>query len=527
MLVEAGRSARVAAPLDRDVRRVESALDALGVHEVEGELQTAVALAVDRLSGLEGARVVVLTDAHLAHPLELSGGAVPVETIEVGDELDNAAIVRADVRLGTDRATGREEVQAFALVSNQGASARELYVTLRRDGEVDPVDSRRIVLAPGEKSPVALGFAPTREDAGRGLVFEIAPHDALEVDDRAFGRVPAGGKLPVVLASAKSEPSTWFARAFEADRGVELARVDVAQLSDPVRVPDDALVVIEGACPSIASGRRWIIVDPPEGDCQGVRVGARVERPSITSWTTSDPRLRFLSLDGLSIAQARALEPAAPSGSLVRSSSAVLVADASTEARSITVVGFDVGDSDWPLKASFVLFARNAVEAARLTRQSVASGAQSPGEPLRVEVGVGVERASVTRPDGVREELAARGGWVVVPDTRRCGLYTIEPGGSAAPSPSEPVASSKARRVVVPVSLASEAESNLRGRSAITQAGAPVPRAANELPPQRRDWAWLAAAVALALVVGEVFVATRNMRVRIATPPRAPERRGA
>ncbi len=500
MVVEAGRRARVTAPLDRDRRRVEGALASLAVLEVEGELEGAIALGVERLRGLEGARVVVLTDAHLARPTALASSAVPIEVVEVGANHDNAAIVRVDARLATDPATGQDEAQVFALVANLADAPRELYVTLRLEGADAPIDARRVLVAPKERAPVALGFQPEPGDGGRGFVLELAPSDALAVDDRAFGRVPEGGKQPVVLVSTR-EGSPWLGRALEADPGVSLERATLADLADPSRARPGTLVVVEGACPEPTGGGDWIVFDPPEGTCLGVEVRPSTERPAITSWATGDPRLRFLTLDGLTIAKARGLVPKSPAQALVKTAEAAIVVDASDDRRGATVVGFDVGETDWPLRASFVLFMRNLVEVARVHRASGAAPPAIAGEPLRVPVPRAWTKAAHVAPDGAREELPVQSGFVVLPSLHRVGLHRVEPvdptGGPA---------------LVVPVSLASEAESALTSRATLSLGAQAAPRSEGELPPQRREWGWLAALLALGLVVLEVFTSTRQPR---------------
>ena len=98
----------------------------------------------------------------------------------------------------------------------------------------------------------------------------------------------------------------------------------------------------------------------------------------------------------------------------MRSTSATLVADASVPGRTVTLVGFDLGDSDWPLKASFVLFVRNLVELARIHRAQGIAGPARTGEPLRVAVpdatpdAVEVERSGLPRRASVATAAASR-----------------------------------------------------------------------------------------------------------------------
>ncbi|HZO15707.1 MAG TPA: VWA domain-containing protein, partial [Polyangiaceae bacterium] len=235
MILDAGRDTRIALPPDRDVRRMHAAIDGLAARDVEGDLGAAVALAVSRLKQLGGKRhIAVITDGNLARPAPLSESAVPLELIRVGTPVDNAAIVRVDVRAGHDPVLDREQVQAFLLIANYGKQPRDLYVTMRQRNASDTLASRKLLVPPGEKLPVVLTFNPAEGDFGSGLVFDIAPHDAMAVDDVAYGRVPAGRKLPVMLV-AKGEPSPWIARALASDPDAEVKSGKLDALS-PERV---------------------------------------------------------------------------------------------------------------------------------------------------------------------------------------------------------------------------------------------------------------------------------------------------
>src|SRR4029078_10948813 len=107
---------------------------------------------------------------------------------------------------------------------------RELYVTMRQQNASDVLASRKVLVQPGERLPWVLTFSPARGDYRRGLAFEISPHDAMPVDDVAFGRVPAGDKLPVFLA-APAAPSPWIERALASDPSVDLQTGSVASLA--------------------------------------------------------------------------------------------------------------------------------------------------------------------------------------------------------------------------------------------------------------------------------------------------------
>lgn len=500
MILDAGKDARVALPPDRDTRRMHAAIDRLAARDVEGDLAASIALAVNRLKQQGGSRrIYVITDGNLARPAPLEA-AVPMEIIRVGAAQPNVAIVRVDVRSGDDPAVKKEQVQAFLLVANFGNAPRELYVTMKQRGASDTLASRKVLVGAGEKLPVVLTFHPTPGDYGTGLLFELSPHDALPVDDVAFGRIPPGRKLPVVLASA-GERSGWLERAFVSDPDAEVKAGKIADVLG-ADVAADAFVVIDGACPASPPGGDLLLVNPPEGDCYGATVGAALDEPLVTSWETSDSRMRFLTLDGVYIKKARAIVPESKRQELVRGDKGVLAADVSSSARYATLLGFDVADSDWPYKASFVVFARNLLEQARQHRVSGIGGPALAGEPLRVTLPPEVSEAEVVPPgdDGARaSKVAVKNGLAIVPEVERVGLYQLS---WKAPRPGA---------VIVPVNLTSAGESDL-SKGIDTAASKVTVREAATAVLAHHEHAWLFALAALAFALFDVWLYTRKPR---------------
>lgn len=510
VIIEAGREARVACPLDRDARRLEAAAARLDAGDVEGNLGRAVALASDRLRPLEGTkRIVVVTDRALTDPNALAVAAVPVDVVDVGADTGNTAVVRIDVRSGTDTVTKREQVQAFALVAHYGSTPRDVFVTLRQRNVSEPLASRKLTLAPGERAPVVLTFEPTPADRGSGLIVELSPEDALGLDDRAYARVPTGRKIPVVLSPADKAP--WVKRALLADPDVELAGAPIANLT-PESVPEDALLVVVGACPASLPGGDLLIVDPPPGRCRTALIGKKLDRPAITSWTESDPRLRFLSFDGVEVASAHAIETEGPADSLVRASEGTLISDVSSPGRSGTILAFDPGESNWPLRASFVLFMRNVVELARSHRARGITGPARTGEPLSVRVPPDVTQVEVEDPAQKKSVLPAKNGLAVVPEVQKSGFYFVSWKGIRPGS------------VLISANLTSETESDIRPKE-LTENRANVRVAdAKKMADAHTEWGWLLAALALLFIGLDAWWLTRKPTARTLTTPRLPDR---
>ncbi|HVJ19509.1 MAG TPA: VWA domain-containing protein [Polyangiaceae bacterium] len=493
MVIDAGREPQIVAPLERDRQRLERVILRLEAHEVEGALGRSLAVASDHLRSRPGSnRIVVITDGAVVDDDALNHSSLPVEVIRVGEPVDNTAIVRVDATMAPDAVSRREQVQVFGVVTNFGKQPRQLFVTLTQRNVQEPLASRKLELAAGEQAPFVLSFDAAPGDAGSGLTVQLSPPDALPADDRAFLRVPASHRLPVVLVPADSSP--WLTRALAADPGVETMGATPAALATG-DVPNDAFVIVVGSCPAVIPGGDFAIINPPPGDCHGTLVADPVQRPMITSWVESDPRLRFLNLEGIDILHARRLEPDSPRGALVRAREGALVADVSAVGRTGTLIGFDPGETSWPLKASFVLFVRNLTELGRAHRAGMASGPARTGEPLRVRVPPQVTEAEVEGPDGNRLKLPARAGLVVAPGVDRAGFYFLTYQGGST---------------LLPANLTSAPESDVRPR---LSPGTVAARARSDKAPEAvSGWSWLRSALALLLLAVDLWWVTRAPR---------------
>ncbi len=520
LLVEAGSEPRVVGPADRDLSRVRSRLQALSAFGVEGHLDAAIALAGDQLAQRAGnRRIVVISDAEgLATALPQT--RVPLSVLKVGEPVDNTAIVRIEVGRsgegGRNAAKAADRVEVFAEVASYAAKPRDVFVTLKQRNSPTVLASRKVRLESGQKAPVVLSFEAAPSDAGTGLVVELAPRDALSVDDRAFGRVPPSRKLTAITSPAHASP--WFERALLADPDLELLGVPPAELATS-GIGDDAFIIVQGACPPALPGGDFVILNPPAGPCRGAVVGKQLETPVVTSWDRTDPRLRFITLDGVSIAKARALDPPSAQSLLISGREGALAVDVSEGGRTGTLVGFDVGESNWPLRASFVLFVRNLAEIARAHRASHVIGPARTGPPLRVRVPATLQQVTLTDPAGRETPLDARSGLAIVPHPNDPGFYLVSYAGDRAGSS------------LSVVNLTSPVESDLRGPAAGAVAAAAGTTSATRagIVESAEDWGFLAAAVALAALVLQVWWLTRSpAQVQSARiQPLRPERRGA
>ncbi len=549
-IVVAGRDARVTSPLQRGARSAREAVTALDIGLVEGDLEPSLDVARDLLRSRGGRRrVVLITDGALAQTptwLDEDGGPVlDIVTIDPpppgGAREGNIGIVRLDVRRSTSELGDRVDVGVVLAAFGNPAEGRIRYVTLRRIDRAEALDAQKVDLGPSGKAAASLGFKPAADgsDELATLIVELNPSDGLALDDSAQIVVPPSRRMPVVLASLGVGGASWIGKALGADPEVKLTKVNTGDLARTA-IEAWALVVVADTCPTVVpGGGDVVVVNPPPGPCAGRTVGQAVsgaQLPPITSWSPSDPRLRYVDLEGVKLGR---VVPIAPLGgdatagagtlgpaSLVRAEQLSVMADASTLDRTITIWGFDPADGDLARKAAFVLMVRDIVDVARGRRDRSWAPTTRAGIAARITAAAGATEIVAKRLVAVGAagagEIVARApvleGVALLEGVDKAGPYALEGAATGAP---------------LTVSLLSEHESDIEHlveptRHKIAAMGnAPKVEddSAQKAQRARADLRWIVAAVAaLFLAFDALWLTKRGRRVvarltRIGKPP--------
>lgn len=434
MLIDAGSDAHLLLPFDADKLRIKKTLKELTFHEVEGDLNPSLSMASARLRDTQDteALLVLVSDGAFARPPTLPAG-VSFRMIDVGEaEAENVSLVRMDSAYQKDR------FQVFSVLKSFFKEPKEVFVRLHVEGQKSSVDSRRVTLLPGEELPVTLSFEPRRQDERNVFWVEVESVreeelDVFSYDNLAYGVLPSEKKLQVVHVS--NEPKSWLMRALAVDESLMLQSLTPNDLKD-VAIEPESLVFLEGYCPSSVPGQDVVVFAPPPGtSCFGVDASENVQNARITSWKQNDARLRFINLDEIQIGTFTPFRAASPKAELARTTEGIMMVDASTGIRNVTLVGFSPSNTDWPLKASFVLFVRNLTELSKEHRLGAKESSVMTGTPLLLHVPEGVSLAQfrekrINLETSLTEyspplELPVRAHAVSLPAASRRGVYEL------------------------------------------------------------------------------------------------------
>jgi hypothetical protein len=507
-LIASGKTPKVLSGLDTDTKKLIKILEDLAGTDEEGDLPAAVSASAERLRSEPEPQILILSDGQTKEPIALVG--VTARALQFGDQAQTPLNVA--IRISEASRTIDNRIQIFALLKSHADLPFEGFLSASMSGSPGTFDKllagRKFVLKPHESeavtftidAPLAPSIPAAPFDAL--LKLQVSPDDALTADSVALLQIPRSRKLPVFHVS--ESPESWTGKALRADSSLDLRQITPEQLKR-INIDPDALIVTEGVCPEsgkVFPGLDWLVFAPNAESCAGLHFAPIQASPRVTSWSEVDPRLRFLTFDDVHVREAQLAENAG-ARALVRSSEGALIVDAGDPARMVTLVGFDPAKSDWPLRASFVIFLRNITEAAKVHRDKLQAGSASMGEPLRVPLPQGTTEVTVTVPDGSKRTVRAADGLLAFAPPSRIGAYAFR-----WTTPQNGYAT-------VPVNLVSDVESNLASVPLTLQSLGNAQEGLPETAPKRaagaRSNAWLAA-LGLLVIALEVTLFTRRKR---------------
>ena len=155
-----------------------------------------------------------------------------------------------------------------------------------------------------------------------------------------------------------------------------------------------------------------------------------VEAPVIVDWKSAHPLLRYAGFDNVQVVQSLAAKTPSWAVSLLEAPQGALAVAGDLGRQRILWVGFDLLESNWPLRLSFPIFIANAVEWLNPASAKSSQFLVKAGDPFRLARPEGVTEARVTLPDGVTQTLPldAKAGEIVFGNTLKEGTYRLRAG---------------------------------------------------------------------------------------------------
>ncbi len=469
---------RIVASASGDHDAMRRALDDVTASNGPADMTAALSLAAGIARAGEQSRAYLYSDG-IIEPLRTAfanGLPFPIEYHRIGVSGENVGLTSLVVR------TGAQTRAAYLRVHNFGQQSRTFTVEWRSDAGL--IDVRPLSLTGGQAQDLVLPVP----DSASTVTARIDARDNFSLDDAvtAIARTPSAFRVLLVT------PGNVFLE--QALRLRTDFQVDVVTPAAYRGAAAYAMTVFDRFSPATLPNAPFVLVDPPAGSQLAGAAAVGIGR--VRASDAGDPLLTNVSLQDVHVARSQDLNTSRFGRALITSVQTPLVLVRDQPFRQV-LVGFDIHDSDFPLRIGFPILIQNLSE--WMLPPSVPSRSFHPDESVTVVPETGATVVSVVRPDGSRRELTA-GSIATFADTDLVGIYTVEQ-----------TVAGKVDRAWFAVNLFSEAASQL----------APVDRLT--LPPARafpasqsahrgflQVWPWIAL-VALLLVVAEWLAFHRGL----------------
>ena len=370
-----------------DLSRVRSAIDSLQAGNGGADMDGAVSLAQAMARDIEGLNIVAFSDTYAASD---------IQAVRTGTPADNRALLSLSV--GADG-------QAFVRVANYG---RDAAVTLECSADGELCDMAVLELAEGETGS-ALLRVPADSETVR---VNIAETDALAADNTRW----YAARQASVYRAALCGDNVFLEKAVSLRDDIMLLRTTAREAAELENID---LYIFDGELPQALPEHGALICLAPDSAVLDIAPGNAAEYGGNPRADTADLARRLtqnLLLEDIAI---RRYTPLLGGQAVLRLGDEVLLSVAEEDGRKAAVLGFDLHDSNLPMKGDFPVLVQNLLSwLLPDSRQAIQDG--TCGQMIAIPADSRAVRTDVVLPSG--KTLAAE---QTLEDTADQGIYTL------------------------------------------------------------------------------------------------------
>ncbi|MCC6528459.1 MAG: VWA domain-containing protein [Polyangiaceae bacterium] len=397
--------------------------------DVRADFSEALRFAKDALRGLPKAEIVVVGDGALgAVGSDVELGDVKLSFVPIGESERNVAITAFSVRRYP---LDKSRYEVMLEVANTGSRDEDVELTLCGDGLL--ADVKHLHLAAGESlSRFYPNLSGAREKLAGRMRLRGGFVDALPSDDRAYAVLPERKRARIQVVSPGN---MYLDAALLLDEYLDVTTVAPKQY--PAAGEFD-VTIFDGVNPPVAPKSGHLFYLNPGADNVPFKVDK--ELTSDAKYTVGfdevdekSPLLRYLSLGDVHIARAHPLLGEKDDKAVGKSFRGALLLQGRRQGQKFVALGFDVRESDLPLRIAWPLFVLNVINDF-VEEDTGYISSFTTGSVWHLPAPAAVDTATLTLPDGSERVVPVKDGRAIfLGDT--AGFYALASGaGSAAES---------------------------------------------------------------------------------------------
>lgn len=435
MVISFANRARIACSYTSDSSVLRQAIDSIAPTAATTDFREALTIA----SGLANAEqtpgddveanpaiLYLFSDGDFPPVDDLPLGNIALRYIATGKSSSNVAIVSIGARRSADSS---DRWQIFARMRNFA----DAPATFNAEFFVDDTrrDIQSVSIPAKESSSIVFRLAAV-DAAVIGVSLDLK--DDLALDNRAWTIIHQPRKVRLLVIGPENPilRSALGTEAVAEVADVEFAKSELAtkNLATELQPGSYDLVVFDRCSPASMPETNTLFLGalPP---ALATSVQTPAKNPAILNWMTTNPILRYLTLDDVAVLEAFSIPLPKNARGLIETDQGVILFAVPRQGHTDVVQTFPlIGDdghwkTDWPLKLSFPLYVMNLIRhlaGAESTEQT----SYLAGAPVTFPGTGGPDQAMITFPSGREEKVQrSRRGNFEFHNTDELGVYGL------------------------------------------------------------------------------------------------------
>jgi Ca-activated chloride channel homolog len=404
-------------PFTADRYLLKQALESLSATDEPSDLARAIRLGRSLLGGERSGEILILSDGADPALADLVGQADHVRVIPITGGERNVGITKFEVRPRLNRAAEYEILVNIANFSQQ-AESFDLVLSLNRK----TLRRSQHALEPGERQSLIIPYAGAANGVAEAML-EVT--DDLNADNHAA--TVLSDRLPVWILLVSR--GNYFLENLLAGHGNASVNVvsGISPSSFDQQVRGHHIVILDGVEPPPLQMGNFLLINTTAPNLP-IAVKGTAEAPPIVDWDTTDPLLRSVQLRDLQVRRAQVVEVGDEVKPILYASGSPIISTIDTGRLRAVHLGFDLLDTDLPLRVAFPVLMSNILEWLSPRQGAFVSRQVQAGEPYSVEIESMASEVNLRKPSGDWVKIPVTENPLAVRDTSQVGVYTVRDG---------------------------------------------------------------------------------------------------
>jgi len=404
-------------PFTADRYLLKQTLESLAATDEPGDLARAIRLGRSLLGGERSGEILVLSDAADPALANLVGQADHVRLLQITGGERNVGITKFEVRPRLNRPAEYEILVNLANFSPR-AESFDLALALNRK----TLRRSRLALEPGERQSLIFPYTGTANGVAEAIL-ELT--DDLSADNQAATVI--SDRLPVWILLVSR--GNYFLENFLA--GHANASVNVVNSISPSsfdqQVRGNHIVILDGVAPPPLHTGNFLLINTMAPNLP-IAVQGTAEAPPIIDWDTTNPLLRSVQLRDLQVRRAQVVAVGDEVKPILYARGSPIISTLETGRLRAVHLGFDLLDTDLPLRVAFPILMSNILEWLSPRQGAFVSHQVQAGAPYFVDIEGMASEVNVRKPSGEWVKMPVTENPLAIRDTSQVGVYTVRAG---------------------------------------------------------------------------------------------------